>query len=420
MQRREFFGQLASRTLGLAALTSCPTSIFGQTSQPAPLTELEAYLQYERQRLPTIQAHFTKLKSLTPRVVPEYERNLSRAILTIRSPKSIPLFRDVVRSFPAYTRVLILVPEETAQHPWQQDLNEQLGRGVGVLLTPGSSPVEVWAQDILEVVKVINDEYRLLLPLFYRYARDDKPRDSAEQLRVNVDGMGAALQRSGVAKTQPLPFFAHGGDLAFDRSEEQSTLFTTIDPIINTIRYYKQVQGIDLPRKAVVSWLKVAFGVDRVEVVTESEARIYTLHMDQNLCLLPDKKALVTKIVDDPKPLRNTFKPPEIVQERKRNAEIRKKMVALGYEVIDVRVSPQQLAESRIPLNGIPFVDVTDQNQPKRRYIMPSWSDLSEFEQEAYDETLQRLEGLGYQVTKVPDRFHLGGGSLHCAVNVVS
>ncbi|MCA8960777.1 MAG: hypothetical protein KDC38_09700, partial [Planctomycetes bacterium] len=416
---RGIHGRDFLRLLMAGATTSLlpggPESLFAQ-SKPAtpPESDLDRYLAFERRRLEAIERHFDRSTGDATGATPEYDRTMAQVLIALRDPKSAPLFRPLVDRFPDYAQLTVIGPEERGAAEWGTTLSGVLGREVRVVPAARSAWVEVWAQDILEPVRV-GDRVRLVLPLFYRYG-EDLPRDDARQTRVHVDGIGGALQSKGIA-TQPVPFYFHGGDLAFDRIEDRPSLLTTVDPLLNTQRYYRQVRGGELDPGTLRKRMATAFGVERVEILTTREARRYTLHLDQVLCLLPGRKALVTRIVEDPAPLRRTWDRAEIEHERRRCDEVRRGCVDLGYEILDAEVTPQQLAESRVAVNAIPYRHRTTE---RRHLLMPTWPGMSTFETEAQLRTVRRIEANGIEVALVTDEhFHEFGGSLHCITNVL-
>lgn len=421
LSRRQFMGRSLSALAGAAYL---PTHLLAQTSRPtdapadAPWSEdaFAGYLAYERERLLRCEADERALHAAKVEVVPDYERTLERVLFTLRHPQLARLFRGLVAALPKYTKIVVVGPAESGASAWEKDVSATLGRQVSVVEAVESAFVEVWAQDVLERVTV-DDKGAVVLPLFYRYLSAELPRSSPRQGRTNVDGLGAALQSSIGERAFLAPVFFQGGDLAFDRVDGVSVLLTSMNSVVDTRRYYRQVVGKEPSTAEILGRLGKTFGVSRVEVLTDRESRVLTMHIDQNCCLLSGGVALVTRVVEDASSARVLARPEEIDFESRRCETVRENLARLKYRIVDIDVTKAQLSAAQIPLNGIPF---RNRETDERTFLMPTWKDLSPGEAALQTRNIERIAAEGWKPTLILDEFHSGGGNLHCAVNVLN
>ncbi|MGE3163743.1 MAG: twin-arginine translocation signal domain-containing protein [Planctomycetota bacterium] len=422
LSRRQFLG----RALTLAGAACVGADLWGQTSRPGEAAPgagvtwderaFARYLEYERERVARSVADARALAGAKVNAVPDYDRTLERVLLTLRHPKLARLFRELVAALPSYTEVIVVGPTENAARGWQSDLDGALGRRVKIVEAAESSFVEVWAQDVLERVTA-DGAGALVLPLFYRYLSADLPRSSPQQGRTNVDGVGHGLQSVTGERAYLAPVFFQGGDVAFDRLDDQAVVFTSANTVVDTQRYYRQVLGEERGADAILRRFGQIFGVSRVELLAEQESRLLTLHIDQNCCLLPGRVALVTRLVQDKSSQRPLAPTAEIEFEVRRCDSVRSKLAALNYRIVDIEVTPAQLSASQIALNGIPF---RERESGQRTFLMPTWKNLSPVEASLQAANVSRVAALGIEPRLVLEEFHAGGGNLHCAVNVLS
>lgn len=419
--RRAFLQWMLCSSAGIAIGAS---AALGQDSRPAgkngsasPWSDelLEKYVAYERQRLRRTERDLRDLKAKKIRVTPEYDRTLDTILLTLRDPKRAGFFEALASKLPAYTKIVVVGPRENGATRWGKTLRASLGREVTVVDATESAFVDVWAQDVLEPINV-DGKQALLLPLYYRYLNQELSRSSPKQGRTNVDGLGAALQRKSHGRAYLSPVYFQGGDLAIARHDDEVTLLTSVNPILNTQRYYRQICEVEKSREEILRLLGDCFGVERVEVIAAEESRILTQHLDQNCCVLPNKKVLVTTIVPDDSSTRPLAPSTEIAFEERRCATIRANLEKLGFSPVQIEVTRAQLSAGQIAVNGIPFVH---RDTGQRTFLLPTWSNMSAYETKLQARNVSRIRALGIQVVPVEEEFFRGGGNLHCAVNAL-
>lgn len=424
--RRAFLRRAVCGLGGVALLPAILGGCDEQDSPPArdrsdasaPWTEeaFQQYLAYERERLQRAREDLQTLSRLSIEVVPDYDRTLETVLFTIREPGLAELLRSLVAALPAYTRIFIVGPAEAQAHAWQADLRASLGREVSILEARESAFVEVWGQDVVEHVSVAG-RGALVLPLFYRYLNAQVSKSSPQQARTNVDGIGAALRQARLGRTFLSPVAFQGGDLAFDRLNGQRVLFTSGNSVIDTQRFYRQITGQPGQPEEILERLRLLFGVDRVEVLADEEARKLTVHIDQHCCIVPGRRALVAEVVEDPDTGPRLAAPAEISFEIRRAETIRERLRSLGYETVSLELTRAQLSYSQLPVNGIPYRDAETGD---RVYLMPRWKDRTPTEAEIRERNAERIAALGFRVVPVDSKFYTGGGNLHCAANALT
>jgi hypothetical protein len=377
---------------------------------------LAAYIEYERQRLAWIGERFPSLSASKVEVVPEYERTLASVLFAHGSLDAAHSFERIASKLPAYAKIVVIGPRNVSADGWEDGLRSRYGREVRVIEADDAAVVDVWGQDVLEKITVSGND-GFLLPLFYRYLREDLLRSSDRQIRSNVDGIAGALDRERLGGAYLAPFFFHGGDVVFDVIGGHRVLLTSADPIAHTQWYYRQVLREQKEATEIVAMMKQAFGVDRVEVLTPEVSGRYSLHVDQNLCLLGRQTALVTRIVTGSGATAPTWAPADMAREVRRSDQIRARLAQLGYTIVDLELTRAQLAAARNGVNGIPYRDARD---GQRVFLMPTWEDMSSQERPLQQRNIRRIEEHGLRVALVEDLFYDAGGNTHCVVNVLA
>ncbi len=431
--KRAFMGTLLS-TAGTATAEPIIKKIRTVTSVNVKKSaEMVKYESMERERLRRIQTDFKDISSARVDVKPEYERTLSQVLICHQDHYDLKKFRDLAGKLPGYTDLIVTAPVTLDK----KDVESTLGRPVKLVDMKNPGVAHVWSEDVLEKVNVDGDD-AFILPLFFKYGKKTF-RDCQMQTRKNVDHVGDTLTIAGFGRSYVMPFFFQGGDVTFDEVDGKKIMFTSHDSVANTQRFYRQITGKEVPAKQIVDQMKTAFDADQVAVMTSSESATYTFHIDQNFCLLPGRKALALKIVDETDTTGKSWGPSLIEKEKARQNEIRSNLTSLGYELVDFEITRQQLSEGKIGLNGIPY---KNQETGQYEFLMPTWEgsksrahmvddgttelkvvhmpDMSEEELQMQERNIQRLEADGIKVKKTRDAFFNQRGNTHCVTNVLA
>ncbi|HEB30686.1 MAG TPA: hypothetical protein ENI15_07395 [Spirochaetes bacterium] len=164
----------------------------------------------------------------------------------------------------------------------------------------------------------------------------------------------------------------------------------------------------------IVNNLKNALNVEKVFVIgRENVQPSLMFHLDQAMILLPDKVAGVTKVVGKKPGTRQQKRDIEEVEAFL--VELRALLQKIGYRVVDIDTSVNNLLNHQHYVNAIPYVD---HRTNQKTILMPVFSGTS-FEQKLENKNTAVFQLLGYRVIRVPSRTYKLNGGIHCLINVI-
>lgn len=370
-------------------------------------------------------------------IVPEYERTLDRVVLSMEtSTDDLSLHEGLIAGLPDYTEVLMLLPESRSVAMDAELL--RMGQPRKVTLVPFKSkrgmkarayvlsttegklkrrrlkntPMPrgtVWAQDLFEPAKGQGGMISLLAP--YMHKMFIKSAKGSPVLRDN-GFLDKLLLFNLNARRLPLVF--KGGNILVDIFDGNSIAFCGGDIVRDTILAFKPL-GLRPSRDEVLDELKRSLGVDRVVVLSPGKRQPPGMfHLDQAMVLFPGKVAGLTRIVGD----EGEVADPEVAEVAELLKEIRMKLTELGYSIVDIEATADDVRNYRYYVNGVPYVN---KKTGRREFLMPVFSTSMEGGNgEVYERNVRRLEAIGYKVVPVPTKANERHGGLHCLVNVIS
>ncbi len=372
-------------------------------------------------------------------IVPEYERRLETVVLSLEtSTKDLSLHEDILMSLPEYSEVLMLLPEKRAQDIGRQ--LEALGLRQKVRLMPFSSRVvgkedayrlytrnselrklrkrrlmprgSVWAQDLFEVGRDEDGASAILAPFIHKWFV--KPGAQWGQ-RLESDNVFVEKLASGDIEFKKLPLVFKGGNVLVDELGGQSIAFAGGDVIRDTQLVLEATLGKKVSSAEVVEGLRLYLNVDRVVFIGRHMSQpVKMFHLDQAMVLLPGGVACVTRIVDY-EMARASRKVDEV---HMLLGELRAELRALGYTIVDIAATVEDVENYRYYVNGVPYVN---RNTGKREFLMPRFADsLEGADAEVFRTNVSVFESLGYRVIPVPTNANKRHGGLHCIINVIS
>ena len=138
-------------------------------------------------------------------------------------------------------------------------------------------------------------------------------------------------------------------------------------------------------------------------------------HLDQAMILLPGGVAGVARIVGDVASIGS--EPETVLQSKRFLSELRGVLSALGYRIVDIEISVDDLMNCRHYVNSIPYIDA-ETNQ--RKLLMPVFlSAQSPEDRRIVAGNTRTFESLGYTVAHIPTSVDGIRGGIHCLVNVL-
>ncbi|KKM05239.1 hypothetical protein LCGC14_1756130 [marine sediment metagenome] len=377
------------------------------------------------------------------RFVPEYDRRLNKVLISVRANgASLALHHELLMRLPEYTQVILLMPAgylsaieaELKGKPYADririaaydpDVQPNLlfyyvfpDKDRLVEVSVGPRPAarrldSVWAQDLLEVTTGPNGRPVLLVPPVHKYFsgvaanRDDRLESDNACLQV-LSAEQLELQR--------VPVAFRGGNVLVDRINGRRVVFIGSDTF-RTARAASQAFGRqELTESEIIACLKRALNADLVVVMGRSGPQPeHIFHLDQAMMLLHGGVAVVARIVggapDAPE------QATKLADARDFLSEARSRLRELGYRVVDLATSAQDVLQFRHRINAIPYVDAETGQRTVLMPVFPSGQGGSD--ERLAERNSQTLRSLGCRVVRVPTQAHNLHGGIHCLVNVL-
>ncbi len=373
--------------------------------------------------------------------VPEYDLHMTTVMLSLPvGAKSLELQHELLMCLPEYTEIMLLMPENDLpdiayelKHktyssqikliPFVSTYSEDLRKYLvfpdlekiiygdienGLMIPHGT----VWTQDLFEVAVKPDGQSLLLISDTYK-GFTSYGNKSDFNVKSDNTFIGALSYHGLDIKKLDITF--SGGNILIDRLGSRKIAFIGGDVIRKTRTIWKGIYDTGTSRDAkIVNKLRNALNADRVFVMgRENVQPSLMFHLDQAMILLPDNVAGITNIVG---------KKPEIPQQKRDIEEVEAFLVELrallqkiGYRVVDIDTSVDNLLNHQHYVNAIPYVDHTT-NQ--KTILMPVFSGTS-FEQKLENKNTAVFQSLGYRVIHVPSRTYELNGGIHCLINVI-
>jgi len=131
------------------------------------------------------------------------------------------------------------------------------------------------------------------------------------------------------------------------------------------------------------------------------------------MLLLPKRTAAVTRILAGP----GVSESQELRQARQFLSELRLQLRSLGYRLVDIEISPDNLAHCQHYVNAVPYLDPWTNT---RVILMPTFRKAqTDLDREIIARNTKTFESLGYRVVPVPTLADTIRGGIHCLVNVL-
>lgn len=373
------------------------------------------------------------------RIAPEYDRFLEKVVLSMEiSTEDLSLHEDILRSLPEYSEVLLLLPESRSKDIGRQ--LKALGLAGKVRLMPFSSRVvekedayrlytrsvelrkirkrrllprgSVWAQDLFEAGKTEHGKSVILAPYIHKWFVKPGTQwgPKLESDNVFVEALG-----SGGIEFNKLPIVFKGGNVLVDEFEGKSIAFAGGDVIRDTRLVMHATLGGKVSPAQVVERLRLYLNVDQVVIIGRHTSQpVKMFHLDQAMVLLPGGVVGVTRIVDHDRGRASR----EVQEVWVFLMELRTALRGLGYRIVDIGATMEDVENYRYYVNGVPYVN---KSSGKREFLMPHFKSSSEEDgEELFRSNISSIEALGYRVIPVHTWANERHGGIHCMVNVIS
>ena len=378
-------------------------------------------------------------------IVPEYKRRLKKAVFSLGTVNTTLSLQDGLLScLPEYTQIILLLPEcnlkaienELKDKPYCDRVRivpfeeHKHKDGCFLLVFPDKNklvqietrdywgskqPGTAWAQDLFEIMRKPEGRIILLTPEVHKYYCCVDPETNTKMLADNVYLKDISIAGAEVVRS-PLVF--QGGNIFVDEINEQRIVFCGGD-ILNTTRLvWHSISGKKLSDSEIIGLVTLIFNADRVVVASidvgdRLQPRLM-YHLDQAMVLLGDRVVGLTRIVNQP-----SVKPADDNEVRlvmRFLAKLKTVLLGLGYKVIDIDITVDNLLHYQHYVNAIPYIDV---ETGQKTLLMPVFSKQMNFQKELEKRNIASFESVGYEVITVPTNADQIKGGIHCLVNVL-
>ncbi len=377
------------------------------------------------------------------RIVPEYERHMERVVLSISDSDTVPKYHDaIISNLPDYTQIDLLVPSShlatvkkwTDEKPYRDRVhlmayNPQYRSGARLyLLLPdeeqlvavdtedyrlGSQQGTLWAQDLFEVGTTPDNRTILLTACAHKCFQSESHRRDSRVISDN-----AYLARLDVDDTEVhrLPLAFKGGNVLVDELDGKRIVFCGYDSVRSSRTAWRAFQGDDISDGKVAEMLKDAFNADKVVIIGGPRPQPEVMyHLDQAMLPLANGTIAVARVVGEHPRLE-----PDASRIKLAEAFLTKSrliLTDLGYKVVDIDVTAENVLNYQHYVNAIPYIDKVS---GQRRVLMPVFAETAgKRDQQIVNKNIRALESLGYSVVCVPTQACELTGGIHCLVNVL-
>lgn len=377
-------------------------------------------------------------------IKPEYDRQLRRIVVSLaKRDTTLELQHEVLAALPDYTRILLLLPE-TNLELINSKLSDKVYKDrvefvtykatslknsrVWMLFPEKDKFVEVsigetdteshsgsiWAQDLFEVMTDSSGHVLLVQPLVQKWFSMNSERPTRNISSDNA--FSKNLSKVGLETlTVPLAFF--GGNILIDETADgQRIAFCGINMLATTRIIRSAIADEHLADEQITEDLRVALNVDQVVIPGAGEIQPYLMyHLDQAMLLLSDHVVAISKVVGSLPEKASEAR--EIMDVKRFLAVLRSQLLQLGYRLVDIETSVENLLHCQHYVNAIPY---TDFETGRKTVLMPTFrSAQADSDRELIARNTERLESLGYEVVYVPTIADELRGGIHCLVNVL-
>lgn len=375
------------------------------------------------------------------KVIPEYERSMKVVLLAMDNESRIDLHLEAIESFPDYTQFIILTSETVAPKVAAMLKAHSMTERARIVSYPSRhlnqwniysvfpdknklvkiGPVEdllepwgfIWAQDLFEPIAGPGTETRLIASDVYRwfYSVDGLSAD-----KVLADNHVLSTVTLPNMSVQKLPITFKGGNILFDELYGRRMAFIGSDVIGMTQTVWKATRARVPSEAEIVQMIKDAFYVDEAIILGQGHNQpVELFHLDQAMVMLSNGVVAVTRIVGDIKPDDSDY--PRVAEARAFLSGVRRDLKALGYRLIPMEISIDNLRSSQFYVNGLPYKDTLT---GQYGYYIPVFKGSSNHPDDMAKANIKRLEKAGYNVTAIKSSAYKLDGGLHCLYNVMN
>lgn len=378
-------------------------------------------------------------------IIPEYNRSLKKVVISLDTVNpTLKLQHDILSHLCEYTEIILLLPQcnlESVENQLKDksyynrvrlvafderkrrdcsfflvfpDKDKLVQVYTGDHLRP-KQPGTVWAQDLFEVVKKPDGQILLLTSEVHKYYSSVGEETDTKVLPDNMYLNNLSVAADEVLK---IPLVFQGGNILVDEIGGQKIVFCGGDILNETRAVWWSITEKELPDSEIIKLITDIFNAEKVVIVAvAANGRLQPslmYHLDQAMILLPDGVAGVARVVG-----RHPVDPAnddEVKDVEQFLSKLRATLLDLGYEVINIDITVDNLLRCQHYVNAIPYVDA---ETGQKTVLMPVFSEQTDFDKELVKRNTASFEALGYKVIGVPTKADELKGGIHCLINVL-
>lgn len=382
------------------------------------------------------------------KIIPEYDRFLGKVVfsLPVKNEKvpSLTLINHLklLEFLPEYTEVLVILPENRIEEVRLQidsmsiknkvlmcpfktyslkngylymvfsEKDKLVGSGLmkDILIPKGT----IWAQDLFEVAVNSKNQNQILISEIYKMLYSTESKSNDQEVNVNPDNLYLDNLLPKEIKTKRTPLAFMGGNLLVDKFNGKTIAFIGWDVFKDSKILWQAYFEKDLDYTNFKKMLKKFLNVDELYMIGSKKPQpSYMFHLDQTMIFLGDGVVGVTNLVGDA--------PAEYKKEVEYThaflLETRTLLRQLGYRIISIDTSIQNLLKYRFPTNSIPYIDKI--SGEKKLLIPIQMGKIPTDEKVIIEKNSIAFNKAGYEVIQVPTEASNFNGGIHCLINVI-
>lgn len=378
-------------------------------------------------------------------IVPEYNRSLKKVIISLDALNpTVKLQHEILSHLCEYTEIILLVPEsnlesvknELKDRPYYNqvrfvtfeeykrkdcsfflvfpDKDKLVQIDTGDQLEP-KQPGTVWAQDLFEVMKGTDGRIILLTSEVHKYYSSVGEEADTKVLPDNMYLNNLSTATDEVVR---IPLVFQGGNIFIDEINGKRIVFCGGDVLNETRTAWRGLTERELSDSEIIRLITLIFNTDEVVIVAvDSGDRLQPelmYHLDQAMILLPDGVAGVARIVG--RHGIDTADDDKVRDVEQFLSELRIILLNLGYKLINIDITVDNLRRCQHYVNSIPYIDA---QTGQKTILMPVFSEHTDFDRELVRRNTASFEALDYEVISVPTKADKLRGGIHCLINVL-
>lgn len=373
--------------------------------------------------------------------IPEYNRTLGKVVISLSiKDSSLKLHHAILQNLPEYTKIFLLTPSTYLKQIQKEAQNLPYGKRLhfipyritqwpeisfyllfaekeklqhGDAINKAGIRGSIWAQDLFEVIHSPKGKPIILVSEIHKYYFSPKGKYDSQ---VNRDNSYISILSSVGMDVQTIPLAFMGGNILVDNFQGKRIIFCGSDILKKTRAVWKAVYDRNISDLQMKKLIKRVFNADSVVILgSESVQPRLMFHLDQAMLFLPDGNVCVVRIVKSN--INNKTSIEEVRDVELFLATVRGRLKKLGYRIIDIEMSEQNLVRFQHYINAIPYTDADTGN---KKILMPVFpANQSDLDRNLIDKNKKVFETMGYQVIQVPTQVNEVNGGIHCMMNVL-